>query len=266
MERVLSRSKGELASAIKSEKTMEINSYVIHTNASHIIFMPILSRSSLDEVRTGITLVQETAKTAIEITENILKADDDLNGGMKLEGTGVEPGQTICGTTTAVSEQIQIMYDDLQTQVDELTGMIRRTLSSFGSDLKDLITLTDEVESGLDSTNIFFYIMITISVIIVSLIVVMLAGVFFSAKGFSNCFTRFITNAVLWPVFIFFLILFWAFATLFLVASLAGADFCVQPDEYVQAILNRNKDMFDGVIFGFIIYYISVNTMIAHYA
>ena len=224
--------------------------------------MSLLSHSSLDEVRAGIILVQDTATTAIEVTDNVFKAQEDIATGMNLEGTGVESGQSICGATTAVSDQIQIIYNDLQAQVDELTSMVQGTLASFGTDLEELIALTEEMESSLDSANIFFYILIAISVIIVSLIVVMITGVFFSAKGHSNCFTRFITNAVLWPVFIFFLILFWAFATLFLVASLAGADFCVQPDEYMQAVLNRNQDKFDGVIFGFIIYYISVSIML----
>ena len=36
-------------------------------------------------------------------------------------------------------------------------------------------------------------------------------------------------NAILWPIFIFFLIVFWIFALVFLVTSISGADFCVKP-------------------------------------
>lgn len=87
----------------------------------------------------------------------------------------------------------------------------------------------------------------------------MLVGVFFAWKGISNCLTKFIQFALLWPLFIFFLILSWIFATLFLVFSLAGADFCVSPDQYVQAILDKDADMFDGIIFGFVVFYVSVS-------
>ena len=71
----------------------------------------------------------------------------------------------------------------------------------------------------------------------------MLVVTYFSARGVSNCCTKFTTNAVLWPVFIFFLVLFWILALLFLVTSLAGADFCMQPDEIVQALMYRYQDM-----------------------
>lgn len=65
--------------------------------------------------------------------------------------------------------------------------------------------------------------------------------------------------AILWPLFIFFLVLSWIFATVFLVASLAGADFCFSPDKYVEDVLNSMEDQFDGIIFGFIVYYVSVS-------
>ena len=54
----------------------------------------------------------------------------------------------------------------------------------------------------------------------------------------------------------------WVFATLFLTASLAGSDFCYNPDEVVQAYLNSKESGFDGIIFGFIIFYISVSALL----
>lgn len=43
--------------------------------------------------------------------------------------------------------------------------------------------------------------------------------------------------AILWPLFVFLLILFWIFALLFLVSALATSDFCVDPDKNMQSIL-----------------------------
>ena len=63
--------------------------------------------------------------------------------------------------------------------------------------------------------------------------------------------------AIIWPVFIFFLILFWIFALVFLVTSLSGSDFCVKPDQVVEGTLEQYKDRFHSVIFTFLIYYVS---------
>ncbi len=45
--------------------------------------------------------------------------------------------------------------------------------------------------------------------------------------------------AMLWPVFNFLLILFFIFALLFLVMSLAGADFCYDPDNLMVWYLRK---------------------------
>jgi hypothetical protein len=169
----------------------------------------------------------------------------------------VDAGGVVCGADSQTSAQIKEIYDQLVTQVDELKVLIEDNLANFGDDLRQLIKITEDVDSSLDSADIFFYILIAISCCIIGIILAMLVGVFFSAKGVSNCFTRCITNVILWPTFTFLLVLSWVFATLFLTTSIAGADFCITPDVYVTALLNKNKDKFDSAIFAFIIFYVS---------
>ena len=75
--------------------------------------------------------------------------------------------------------------------------------------------------------------------------------------------------AMLWPIFLFFLIVFLIFALLFLVASLSGADFCVSPDEIVQSYLTSLEKRADtGSIekqaYDFGLYYI-VSFIFHHY-
>lgn len=64
-------------------------------------------------------------------------------------------------------------------------------------------------------------------------------------------------SAVLWPVFTFFLILFWIMALLFLVTSISGSDFCIKPDAIVQSGLYYYQDHFTSIIFDHLIYYVS---------
>jgi len=57
----------------------------------------------------------------------------------------------------------------------------------------------------------------------------MMAVTVLSINGVSNRCTKCATHGIIWPVFIFLLVLAWIFGTLFLVISLAGSDFCVHP-------------------------------------
>ena len=51
-----------------------------------------------------------------------------------------------------------------------------------------------------------------------------------------------LTLVQLWPVFAFFLVLAWIFSLLFLVTSLAGSDFCVDPDQIVEDFLRTDQN------------------------
>mmetsp|Transcript_11098 Transcript_11098/g.23091 ORF Transcript_11098/g.23091 Transcript_11098/m.23091 type:complete len:480 (+) Transcript_11098:181-1620(+) len=219
-------------------------------------------KRSIDEVSSGLQLVQNTALTAINVTDSVLQAQDEVESGLDRAGDAENTDQSICQPSSAIGDQIVIAYNNLRAQIGDVRSSLDGTLSSFGDDLEQLVSLTEDVNNSLDTANIFFFILIAITCVIIILIVIMVSGVFFAANGFSNCFTRCVTNAVLLPIFIFFLFLSWVFATLFLVASLAGADFCVQPDQFVQLVLDKNADKFNGIIFGFIIYYVSGCTML----
>jgi len=216
-------------------------------------------QSSLNSVKEGIDLTQVAAYKAIDLTNNVLKASDDVEQGIE-EGQEVEEeaeaGQ-ICGLDGEVAIQIQSAYSELETNVDQFKRMIEGNLQGFEKDLRSLVSLTESIDNSLDSANIVFAILIAISCVMIGLILVMLVGVVFSIYGVSNCLTCCIRNAVVWPLFTLLLVLSWILATLFLVLSVSGADFCISPDKHVQALLNRNEDQFDGIIFGFVIFYVS---------
>jgi len=114
-----------------------------------------------------------------------------------------------------------------------------------------------EVNDKIQVAYGFLYATISVSVVILILILSMLAVTAFSMKGVSNCCTKMITHAILWPIFVFFLLLAWIFATLFLVLSLAGSDFCMKPDVFAASFLVQNQDKFQSIIFEFLLYYVS---------
>ena len=73
----------------------------------------------------------------------------------------------ICGLDSETSNQIRLAYDEFTTNVDELTDMLDGTLEGFSDDLRSLISLTQNIDDSLDTADIFFYILIAISVVII---------------------------------------------------------------------------------------------------
>eukprot|EP00579_Thalassiosira_antarctica_P000100 CAMPEP_0201866550 /NCGR_PEP_ID=MMETSP0902-20130614/1093_1 /ASSEMBLY_ACC=CAM_ASM_000551 /TAXON_ID=420261 /ORGANISM="Thalassiosira antarctica, Strain CCMP982" /LENGTH=360 /DNA_ID=CAMNT_0048391539 /DNA_START=116 /DNA_END=1198 /DNA_ORIENTATION=+ len=164
-------------------------------------------KNSIDEVRLGIDLVQTAALKTIILAENVLQAESDIEQEMEPTREAVQSNGQICGLDSDLSTQIRNVFEQFTTNVDQLRSMVDGSLESFSHDLRSLMALTEKIDSGLDSADIFLYILITISIIIIGLIFAMLVCVFFAWKGVSNCFTKYIQYAIIWPLFIFFLVL-----------------------------------------------------------
>lgn len=209
-------------------------------------------------------LVQGTLKLGIILSETILKEKEEMKQGM-LETQALAADESLAGNCGFGGDGIQIRetLTNISAAYNELSSMIDDSLANMSDDLRTLVGLIENLESSLYVTDIFFYIMIAVTCFLVFLVVAMMIGVWFSAKNVSNCFTRCIARAILWSLFVFFLVLFWTFSAAFLIATLAGADFCISPDEYVAQFMKKFSDLFDGLLLGFVIYYISGCTITA---
>lgn len=207
-------------------------------------------RASFDEVRRGIDLVQNAAGKAADLAENVMDAERNVDSTVRAEGE-------LCGLGEDLSADIRTGVITLQNTVGELAVKVDSTLDGFGEDLRSLVAITEELESQLDAADILFGVLIAISVIIIALVVAMLVGVIFAWRGVTNCLTKLLQYAIIWPLFVLFLLLSWIFATLFLTASLAGSDFCYAPDQYVESLMDQRSSGFTGILFGFVLFYIS---------
>eukprot|EP00804_Cyclotella_cryptica_P028321 CCRYP_013192-RB/>CCRYP_013192-RB protein AED:0.02 eAED:0.02 QI:242/1/1/1/1/0.8/5/1102/393 len=185
-------------------------------------------KTSLNEIYEGIDLIQETAYRAINVTDSVILIQDEIDAEVKPSIELEASGQPVCMVTNdELSTQIREAWAFLVSNIQDLKSLVEKNLGSFSDDLRRLIELTNEVEDSLTSADIVFYILIAISIFIIGFILVMLAEVVFASLGISNVCTRCITNAVIWPIFTLLLILAWILSTVFLISSLAGADFCV---------------------------------------
>eukprot|EP00804_Cyclotella_cryptica_P028320 CCRYP_013192-RC/>CCRYP_013192-RC protein AED:0.03 eAED:0.03 QI:643/1/1/1/1/1/6/298/517 len=215
-------------------------------------------KTSLNEIYEGIDLIQETAYRAINVTDSVILIQDEIDAEVKPSIELEASGQPVCMVTNdELSTQIREAWAFLVSNIQDLKSLVEKNLGSFSDDLRRLIELTNEVEDSLTSADIVFYILIAISIFIIGFILVMLAEVVFASLGISNVCTRCITNAVIWPIFTLLLILAWILSTVFLISSLAGADFCVAPDAYTISVVERYKSEFKSAIFAFVLFYIS---------
>lgn len=190
------------------------------------------------------------------MTESVFESQGEIEQPPGLETSD----DRICTLDEEVSVKIIEVYEGLTYSVKELRAMLGDSLGNLNSDLNRLLILTEDIDNSLEAANIFFAILIAISAVLLALVIAMIVGVFFAWKGLSNCFTKCIQYVLIWPLFILVLILSWIFAMLFLSASLAGSDFCINPDEHIESYFESHKEeLFDSIMFGFVIYYVSVS-------
>jgi len=211
---------------------------------------------SLDTVSSSLDLAQSTADHVIVFTENLKVDKNQLLNGFRDTKNQVG-SEFLCNGAGPIAKNIQSRVKEIDAEITAVNSEVDRRVDMFVADLQQAQILLDDIDNQLQAANIIFYVTIAISAIVNVLILTMLIMTFFSAKGIETCCTKFLTYGLLWPLFIFFLVLFWMFTLLFLVASLVGADFCVKPDVLVEDLFRQYQDLFHSVIFQYGLYYIS---------
>ena len=221
----------------------------------------IAFRNAINEVQYGIDMVQDIGTKAMNFAENVTAAAEDVEDQFQPD----DSQEPICGLDSELSTRIRSLYNELTANVDQLKATLDENVGSISKDVQNVLNALEEVENYLVWSDVFFNVLVAITVVIITLIVLMMTGVLFAWKGISNAFTKCIQYALIWPLFTFSLILSWIFATLFLAAGLAGSDFCVDPDQYVEKFLYAHEEMFDGMLFGFLVYYVTVSRLDLHF-
>lgn len=212
-------------------------------------------QGSLSGVQDSLSIVESAALETANLTRSLLHTKQETLTG--LENTLSETGEGFCQGSSPLAAEISQGGQELSKEIKDINSMVDESLKNLSQDLMLVAKTAKGVNKDLQTAQGFFYALIAVSIIIIVLICTMLAVTVLSARGISNCFTKCVTCALIWPVFVFFLVLSWIFATLFLVFSLAGSDFCFKPDQMVTTLLNNNKDMFNSMVFSFAIYYVS---------
>jgi len=212
----------------------------------------------LDNTSRGLQLIHDTAYQAKTVLENVKLNTDQLI--LDYNHTKTRIGGEFCKGDQDYAKKIREQTDIVEEKMLAYKGPVDENVDQAVYDLDHIILVANEVDNQIDTADIVFGITIAISIVIGLLIFAMLIVTFFSWKEVSNQCTQLTTYAMLWPVFNFLLILFFIFALLFLVTSLASADFCYDPDTLMVWYLRKIEEKADDklkMIFELAIYYVS---------
>jgi hypothetical protein len=157
-----------------------------------------------------------------------MSAETDFSSEIDPLAASEAAGEPFCRITNSeVSTQIRETWSLLVTSIQDIKTLIADNLDTVSEDLQLVVDITEDIKNSLTAADIVFWILIVISIFIICFIVVMIGSVLLATAGISNFCTKCITAAVIWPIFILLLVLSWILATVFLIGSLAGADFCI---------------------------------------
>lgn len=177
----------------------------------------------------------------------------------------VETTETVCnGVVDAavdnlVSQEVQQQIASVISTVETIDGSLRDSLTDLQGDIAEAITMTEDINSGLDLAYPFLYATAAVMGVAVILALCLIIEVILAWRGrkLRNCFVSCMKNAVILPMFFIFVLLSWLFASLFQLVAIGGSDFCYNPDATVEFILNKYvQDKMSPVLFAYLTYYL----------
>ena len=218
---------------------------------------------SLNAVQVSLDLTDVTLANAINVSDTFVEAQERVNEEKILF---VDQSDEFCNLnatdSTAVAEVQKVINDVAAASKDLTTGFID-SASSLAEDLRAARELSSEVNDYLDRIKPYAYVAIAFSaaldLIILSLM--LSVGLLWAGKRpqCCRCLTRCLRNVFIIPILCIFMFLAWLFCSVFVIAAVAGADFCMDPDQHILSFLNKYEERFtpDSLVLSFLKYYVS---------
>jgi len=172
---------------------------------------------------------------------------------------------SVCGNVvnaaaeTALEQEAQQMIDDVVETLSEADDFLRDASSDLQNDLSVAIQYAEDANNTVSKAYPFLYCTAAVMGILIIIVICLMIEVVLAWRGrkMRNCFVSCMKNGVILPIFFLFIILSWLFASLFQLAAIGSADFCVQPEQHVDYVLNKYvaKNM-SPVLFAYLTYYL----------
>eukprot|EP00562_Extubocellulus_spinifer_P035427 CAMPEP_0178700600 /NCGR_PEP_ID=MMETSP0699-20121125/11770_1 /TAXON_ID=265572 /ORGANISM="Extubocellulus spinifer, Strain CCMP396" /LENGTH=606 /DNA_ID=CAMNT_0020346965 /DNA_START=159 /DNA_END=1979 /DNA_ORIENTATION=- len=219
---------------------------------------------SLNSVQRGLNLTYDTLDDGINVSLTFARSQETINEdkGLFLESA------KFCNATVedgSIEAQVQAALNDAAQRAEKVTAGLIEAAYSMADDLRAAYALASDVDSSLDYIKPYFYVAIVFVVILDAIILTLMLSTGFAWSNRDSgsicckrCF-RCTRNIFAVPILIIFMFLSWLGCSIFVVAAVAGADFCVHPDGHVLTWLEQYEENFteESIVLSFIKYYVS---------
>ena len=218
---------------------------------------------SLETVQLSLDLADINLDKAINVSDTFVAAQERVNEEKLIFADESNEFCDLNATDSPVVAEIQAAINDLATASKALTTQFVDSATDLAEDLRAARELTYEVNTSLDKVKPFFYIAVAFSAVLDVIILSLMLSVALQWAGKKprgcQCLLRCVRNVFIIPILFIFMFLAWLFCSVFVIAAVAGADFCMRPDEYVLSFLEKYEERFTSgsMVLSFLKYYVS---------
>jgi len=218
---------------------------------------------SLNTVQLSLDLTDANLAKAIKVSDTFVEAQKKVNEEKLLF---VDQSDAFCdlnATDSSVVAEVQGVINKLAAASKALTTGFIDSASKLAEDLRAARELSSEVNTNLDKIKPYAYIAIAFSAVLDLIILSLMwsAALLWADKEprCCRCLMRCVRNVFIIPILFIFMFLAWLFCSVFVIAAVAGADFCIAPDQHVLSFLDKYEERFtsDSLVLSFLKYYVS---------
>jgi hypothetical protein len=152
-----------------------------------------------------------------------------------------------------------LLVRDVIDYVAILQESLLHDILDFRNDLAGLLTLIQNWQQTLDGFHWALYVAIACCLSLALLCVYIMMGVILAWRDKFPIAFSCLRSAVVLPLFIVLVFLSWIFSAVFMIGSIALADFCIDsPDKAVLALVNRyDEGQLSSIVLNFVPYFAS---------
>ena len=218
---------------------------------------------SLDTVQTSLDLTDTNLAKAIVVSDTFVEAQGKVNEDKLLFADESSEFCDLNVTDLPAVAEIQAAINGLATASKALTTEFIDGATDLAEDLRAAREITSEVKTNLDKIKPYAWVAICFSAVLDVIILSLMLSVALQWAGKKprccKCLFRCVRNVFIIPILFIFMFLAWLFCSIFVVAAVAGADFCMKPDDYVLSFLEKYEEEFTSgsLVLSFLKYYVS---------
>jgi hypothetical protein len=218
---------------------------------------------SLNSVQLSLDLTDERLGIAINVSDTFVLAQERVNEEKLLFA---EESNELCdlnATASSAVAEAQGILNDLAAASKTLTAEFIGSATALAEDLRAAREIASEVNTNVDKIKPYAYVAIVFSAVLDLIILSLMWSVALQWAGKKPrcclCLFRCVRNVLVIPVLFIFMFLAWLFCSAFAIAAVAGADFCISPDQHILSFLDLYEERFtaDSLVLSFLKYYVS---------